>query len=74
MRKTNTKVIAEETWSSPKGKFGGASKGISVALGRKPASTDLKERHLFDAEICRIPPGKSHCPYHSHSAQWEFIT
>ncbi len=23
-------------------------------------------------EICRVPPGKSACPYHSHSAQWEF--
>jgi uncharacterized cupin superfamily protein len=23
-------------------------------------------------EICRIPPGKTPCPYHSHSAQWEF--
>ena len=72
MRKVNTKDIVEETWSSPKGKFGGASKEISIALGRKPLSTDLKERHPFDVEICRIPPGKRHCPYHSHSAQWEF--
>jgi uncharacterized cupin superfamily protein len=23
-------------------------------------------------EICRIPAGKSPCPFHSHSAQWEF--
>jgi uncharacterized cupin superfamily protein len=72
MRKINTKDIAEESWSSPKGKFGGSSKEISVALGRKPQSTDLNERHPFDVEICRIPPGKIHCPYHSHSAQWEF--
>jgi uncharacterized cupin superfamily protein len=35
-------------------------------------STDLNERHPFDVEICRIPPDKSHCPYRSHSAQWEF--
>ena len=41
-------------------------------MGRKPDSTDLKERHPFDVEISRIPPGKSACPYHSHSAQWEF--
>jgi uncharacterized cupin superfamily protein len=72
MRKINMKDIAEESWTSPKKKFGGASKEISVALGRKPLSTDLNERHPFDIEICRIPPGKSHCPYHSHSAQWEF--
>ncbi len=72
MRKINIKDIAEDSWSSPKGKFGGASREISLALGRKPLSTDLKERHPFDVEICRIPPGKIHSPYHSHSAQWEF--
>ena len=72
MRKVNTKDIAEVTWFSPKGKFGGAGKEISEELGRKPDSTDLKERHPFDVEISRIPRGKSACPYHSHSAQWEF--
>jgi len=72
MRKINTRDIPEESWSSPKGKFGGASKEISVALGRKPLSTDMNERHPFDVEISRLPPGKSACPYHSHSAQWEF--
>jgi uncharacterized cupin superfamily protein len=72
MRKVNTKDIAEVTWSSPKGKFAGAGKEVSEALGRKPLSTDLKERHPFDIEILRVPPGKSAYPYHSHSAQWEF--
>jgi len=72
MRKINTNDIAEMSWSSPKGKFVGAGKEISEELGRKPQSTDLKERHPFDVEISRIPPGKTPCPYHSHSAQWEF--
>src|SRR5687768_10876931 len=72
MRKINTKEIPEESWSSPKGKFGGSSQGISEALGRKPFSMNLEERHPFDVEICRVPPGKSAYPYHSHSAQWEF--
>jgi uncharacterized cupin superfamily protein len=72
MRKVNTKDIVEETWSSPAGKFAGGYKGISLALGRKEQSTDLKERHPFDVEISRVPPGKASCPYHSHSAQWEF--
>jgi hypothetical protein len=44
MRKINIKDIAEESWISPKGKFAGASKEISVALGRKPQSMDLNER------------------------------
>jgi uncharacterized cupin superfamily protein len=72
MRKINVKDIAEDTWTSPKGKFQGAGRGISEALGRKATSTDLMERHPFDVEILRIGPGKTPYPYHSHSAQWEF--
>jgi uncharacterized cupin superfamily protein len=72
MRKINTNNMPEVTWASPKGKFGGAGKEISEELGRKPQSTDLRERHPFDVEMTRIPPGKSPYPYHSHSAQWEF--
>ncbi len=64
--------MEELTWSSPSGKFSGAGKQISEALGRKPNSTDLKERHPFDVELSRVPPGAISCPYHSHSAQWEF--
>jgi hypothetical protein len=51
MRKVNTNELAEETWSSPKGKFAGAGKEVSAALGRKPRSTDLNERHPFDIEM-----------------------
>lgn len=72
VKKINLRDIPEETWNSPKGKFAGSSKELSVALGRKPLSTDLKERHPFDVEISRVPAGKRLCPYHSHSAQWEF--
>jgi uncharacterized cupin superfamily protein len=72
MQKVNIRNISEESWTSPKGKFATIDKQLSVALGRKRDSTDLNERHPFDVEICRVPPGKSSCPYHSHSAQWEF--
>jgi uncharacterized cupin superfamily protein len=72
VKKVNTNHITEVAWDSPKGKFAGFGKEISEELGRKPASTDLQERHPFDVEIMRIPPGKTPCPYHSHSAQWEF--
>ena len=72
MLKVNTDKLEEESWSSPKGKFGGFGKEVSIALGRKPLSMDLNERHPFDVEILRIPPGKTPYPYHSHSAQWEF--
>ena len=72
MRKINTNELGEEPWASPKGKFTGSSRSISEALGRKPQSSDLNERHPFDVEILRIAPGKIPYPYHSHSAQWEF--
>ncbi|HEV2262177.1 MAG TPA: cupin domain-containing protein [Candidatus Rubrimentiphilum sp.] len=72
MLKVNTRDVPEITWSSPKGRFEAAGRQISEALGRKRHSTDLMERHPFDVEIMRIPPGKVPYPYHSHSEQWEF--
>lgn len=72
MRKINVRDVAEDFWSSPKGTFASGDRELSVALGRDPLSTDLTKRHPFDVEICRVPPGKKNCPYHSHSAQWEF--
>jgi uncharacterized cupin superfamily protein len=72
VKKINIRDIPENVWTSPKGTFASGSKEVSVALGRQYLSTDSKERHPFDVEISRIPPGKKACPYHSHSAQWEF--
>lgn len=72
MQKVNTHHLEELTWNSPKGKFAGAGKQVSEALGRKPQSMNLTERHPFDIEILRLTPGQCPCPYHSHSAQWEF--
>src|ERR1700691_6009203 len=72
MKKINIHDIPQETKLSPKGKFGRSNRDVSVALGRKPESTDLNERQPFDVQICSIPPAVSRCPYHSHSAQWEF--
>jgi uncharacterized cupin superfamily protein len=71
MRKVNLKDVEEQTRQSPKGKFGRASKNISVALGRDPESLDLAERHPFDLALVSIPKGKSLCPYHSHSTESE---
>ena len=72
MRKVNSHRVEENSWKSPKGTMGGFGKQISEALGRKPKSTDIFERHPFDVEILRVEPGMRPYPYHSHSAQWEF--
>src|SRR5215469_5943384 len=72
MKKVNTNDLEELTWDSPRGKFGGAGKQVSEALGRDPNSSDLNLRHPFDVEIMRLTPGQVAYPYHSHSSQWEF--
>ena len=72
MRKINVRDVPAEQWASPKGKFVTSDQNISQALGRKRDSMDLMERHPFDVELCRIPPGAAACPFHSHSAQWEY--
>ncbi len=72
MRKVNVAEIEETSWSSPGGRFRGSGRQVSEALGRVPTSRNLDERHPFDVEILRVPPGATPYPYHSHSAQWEF--
>jgi uncharacterized cupin superfamily protein len=71
MQKINVNEIQERGRQSPNGKFGRASKDISIALGRDPESFDLRKRHPFDLALIRIPKGKALCPYHSHSAESE---
>ena len=72
MRKINSNEIEEYPWASPKGKFAGAGKELSEALGWDSQSPDAKARHPFAVEILRIPPGQTPYPFHSHAAQWEF--
>ncbi len=72
MQKVNVRYVAKEDYSSPKGAFACSFQGLSEALGRDPASTDLLKRHPFDVEITHVPPGKRNFPFHSHAAQWEF--
>src|SRR4051794_31207961 len=72
MQKVNLRDIPEEERKSPGGKFHKFVKEISIALGREKTSLDLARRHPFDLALVRIPPGKTYCPYHSHSAESEF--
>lgn len=72
MKKINSNEIEEFSWSSPKGKFAGAGRELSEALGWDPQSADARARHPFAVEILRLAPGQTPYPCHSHSAQWEF--
>jgi uncharacterized cupin superfamily protein len=72
MRKVNVRDIEELKWDSPKGRYKGAGKQVSEALGRDPTSNDITKRHPFDVEIMRLEPGQTPYIYHMHSAQWEF--
>ena len=72
MKKVVVAEIEKERWESPKGIYAGEYQGISLALGRKENSTDLRERHPFDVELTTLPPGKKAYPYHAHGAQTEF--
>jgi uncharacterized cupin superfamily protein len=71
MKKINLAAIPESEDKSPKGKYHSFYRGISEALGREPKSHDLDQRHPFDLEWNRLPPGASQCPFHAHTAQWE---
>ncbi len=71
MKKVNVREVAEEERRSPKGKYHKYVKDISVALGREDKSHDLMRRHAFDLAMVRVAAGKSYCPYHVESAQWE---
>lgn len=72
MKIVNLRDVPAHAWASPKGVFASRDQEISVALGRDPQSSDLTLRHPFDVEVCTIPPGARACPFHSHSAQWEY--
>ena len=62
-----------EDWQSPKGKFHGSSKEISIALGAKRNAPAGLGGHPFDLELNRLAPGRAGCPFHSHATQWEMF-
>jgi uncharacterized cupin superfamily protein len=62
-----------ETWESPRKKFRGSSKELSIALGAKRNTPTGLGGHPFDLELSKLAPGESGCPFHSHAAQWEMF-
>jgi uncharacterized cupin superfamily protein len=71
MKRVHLDAIPWLEWSSPTGKFHGTGQQISEALGAAHNATLANGGHPFDLELGKLLPGKSGCPFHSHSAQWE---
>ena len=70
-RKLHVDALAWEPWESPKKKFRGTGKELSIALGAKRNTPTGLGGHPFDLEFGKIAPGECPCPFHSHAAQWE---
>ena len=63
MKKINIAKVRVEKWDSPRGKYAQRCQEISLTIGGKT--------HPFDLELVTLPAGKTNCPYHYHTAQWE---
>ncbi|MDB6127908.1 MAG: Cupin domain protein, partial [Verrucomicrobia bacterium] len=72
-KKINVADLPWQEWTSPKRKFRGFSKELSVALGAKHNTPLDAGGHPFDLEVQRLDPGECGCPFHSHAAQWEMF-
>ncbi len=72
-RKLHLDALPWDEWFSPKKKFHGCSKELSIALGAKRNTPTGLGGHPFDLELNRLAPGEAGCPFHSHAAQWELF-
>jgi uncharacterized cupin superfamily protein len=72
-RKLHVDALPWDEWFSPRKKFHGFSKELSIALGAKRNAPTGLGGHPFDLELNRLAPGEAGCPFHSHAAQWELF-
>ena len=72
-KKVRTDELPWDEWWSPKKKFHGASKELSIALGAQRNTPTDAGGHPFDLELQKLAPGETGCPFHSHAAQWEMF-
>ena len=72
MKKTNLAKIKWQERKSPKGRFHAIYKDISGAIG-DVSNGWPKEGHPFNLALVKLPPGKSVCPHHRHTTQWEMF-
>jgi uncharacterized cupin superfamily protein len=72
-RRVHPDDLPWDEWQSPKGKFRGRSKELSIALGAKRNTPTGLGGHPFDLELGKLAPGERPCPFHSHATQWELF-
>ena len=65
-------AIAWEDWQSPKGKYRGSFRGLSLAFGAQHRQPLNRGGHPFDVELGRVPADATLFPFHWHALQWEF--
>lgn len=70
-RLLNFDALPWDEWISPRKKFRGFSKEISIALGAERNKPTGFGGHPFELELQRLAPGDCGCPFHSHAGQWE---
>ncbi len=72
-RRLHLDDLAWEPFDSPRKKFRGESKELSIALGARRNTPVGLGGHPFDLELGRLPPGFAGCPFHFHAAQSELF-
>jgi uncharacterized cupin superfamily protein len=72
-RRVSLATLPWEEFASPKRKFRGFSKELSIALGAKRNTPSGLGGHPFDLELQKLLPGECGCPFHSHAAEWEMF-
>jgi uncharacterized cupin superfamily protein len=68
----NFEDLPWEDWQSPKGKYRGSFRGISLAFGSEHRTPVGLGGHPFDLELGRVPARSALFPFHWHALQWEF--
>lgn len=67
---------ADVEWSldrSPKGNFESYNRSVSLELSAEARDPlGAAKARPFEVELVRLAPGRTNCPRHSHSMQWEY--
>jgi len=72
MKKINLNNIPWFERKSPKGKYHRYRRNVALAFQSRKTGPKLPGEAPFEVELVRLPPKARHCPFHSHTTEWEF--